>query len=63
MERQLLHRLQEIEQSVQMQLAEHARKINQLEGEVRARDQMIYNLNTTLKRFLGPLLQDGSSPS
>lgn len=62
MERQLLHQIQTLAQSLMVQVAEQDRKIAALEAEVRARDQAIRSLSDTLGHLLGPRGRGGSSP-
>jgi uncharacterized coiled-coil protein SlyX len=63
MERQLLHRVQELQHGLMTHLAEQDRKIAALEAEIRARDPSLDRLTDTLRRLLGPLDRDGSLPS
>lgn len=54
MERQLLHQIQTLAQSLLARASEQDLKIAVLEAEVRARDEAIQTLTDTLGRLLGP---------
>lgn len=61
MERQLLARLQDLEQVLQTRATEQDKKITALETRIHARDHSISILTDALRRLLGPLGPDGSS--
>lgn len=60
MERQLLHRLQDLEESLQVQMNDQHHEIAGLKEEIRSRDRMITGLSATLSRLLGPEDQEES---
>ncbi len=62
MERQLLHQIQALSQSLLARVSEQDLKIAALDAEVRARDQSIQTLTYTLERLLGPLGRVKFSP-